>query len=94
MDAIARSNLSIYDRHMDISVTRFRAACLELIRLVERSGEPVDIKRRGKLVARLAPPPVAGEASLKPWERLRRSGELLAEPEESVLGDGEFEASR
>jgi antitoxin (DNA-binding transcriptional repressor) of toxin-antitoxin stability system len=79
---------------MDISVTRFRAVCLELIRRVESGGEPVDIKRRGKVVARLAPPPRAAERPPKPWERLRGSGELLAEPGESVLKVGDFEAER
>ena len=33
---------------MDISVTRFRAQCLELIRQVESGGEAVEITRRGK----------------------------------------------
>lgn len=79
---------------MDISVTRFRASCLELIRRVETGGEAVDIKRRGKVVARLAPPPAVAEAPRKPWERLRGSGELLAEPGESVLDERAFEASR
>ncbi len=79
---------------MDISVTRFRASCLELIRRVETGGEPVDIKRRGKVVARLAPPPAAGEPPRRPWERLRGSGDLLAEPGESVLDAREFEAGR
>ena len=79
---------------MDISVTQFRASCLELIRRVEHGGEPVDIRRRGKVVARLAPPPVPGKAPRKPWEVLRGSGELRAEPGESVLDEEEFEASR
>jgi antitoxin (DNA-binding transcriptional repressor) of toxin-antitoxin stability system len=79
---------------MDISVTRFRASCLELIRRVEAGGEPVDIKRRGKVVARLAPPPRAGERPRRPWARLRGSGELLAEPGESVLDADDFEAHR
>ena len=79
---------------MDISVTRFRATCLELIRRVETGGEPVDIKRRGKVVARLAPPPAVGEPQRRPWERLRGSGELVAEPGESVLVVGNFEADR
>jgi len=79
---------------MDISVTEFRAHCLELIREVERTGEPVDIKRRGKVVARLAPPPARGAAPPRPWERLSGSGELLAEPSESVLEADDLEASR
>jgi antitoxin (DNA-binding transcriptional repressor) of toxin-antitoxin stability system len=79
---------------MDISVTQFRASCLELIRQVEAGGEPVDIKRRGRVVARLAPPPAAGEAPRKPWELLRGSGRLLAEPGESVLAAEDFEAAQ
>lgn len=79
---------------MDISVTRFRAVCLELIRRVEAGGEPVDIKRRGRVVARLAPPPRAGSPAQKPWVRLRGSGELLAEAGESVLAAGDLEADR
>lgn len=70
---------------MDISVTQFRARCLELIRQVETGGEPVAIKRRGKVVAWLSPPSNPGASSRKPWERLRGSGQLLAEPGEPVL---------
>lgn len=84
----------MYDFHMDISVTQFRANCLELIRRVETGGEAIDIKRRGKVVARLAPPPSAAQGPRKPWERLRGSGELFAEPGESVLDESEFEAAR
>ena len=79
---------------MDISVTQFRASCLKLIRRVAIEGEPVDIKKRGKVVARLAPALAPGKARRKPWEILRGSGELRGEPEESVLDDREFEASR
>ncbi len=75
-------------------MTQFRASCLELIRQVEAGGEAVDIKRRGRVVARLAPPPTAGESSRKPWERLRGSGRLLAEPGESVLAAEDFEAAQ
>ncbi len=62
---------------MDISVTEFRAHCLELIRQVEAGGEVVDIKGHGRLVARLTPavsspndPPRAREA-LRGSEALR-----------------------
>lgn len=78
---------------MDISVTDFKAHCLDLIRKVEKGGEPVIIRRRGKVVARLTPPQ-NHEKDLKPWEKLRGSGVLLAEPGESVLRDEDFEAMR
>jgi antitoxin (DNA-binding transcriptional repressor) of toxin-antitoxin stability system len=86
--------MPIYDLEMDISVTEFRARCLEIIRRLERGGSAVDIKRRGKVVARLSPPPKCGDVPRKPWERLAGSGELFAEPGESVLQEGDFEASR
>lgn len=79
---------------MDISVTRFRASCLKLIRRVEAGGATIDIKRRGKVVARLAPPPATMEPPRKAWEQLRGSGELRADPGESVLDKRAFEASR
>ncbi|MCT0198623.1 hypothetical protein KQ313_02850 [Synechococcus sp. CS-1325] len=54
----------------------------------------MDIKRHGKLVARLTPPPF-GPASIRhPWEALRNSGALLADPEESVLEAQAFDALR
>ena len=79
---------------MHISVTRFRASCLKLIRRVETAGVAIDIKRRGKVVARLAPPPAVAAPPPRAWERLRGSGRLLAEPGESVLDEESFEALR
>lgn len=79
---------------MDISVTQFRARCLQLIRTVSAGGEPVNIKRRGRDVARLAPALSRGAASLKPWKRLRGSGELHTGPEEGLIRAEDFEAFR
>jgi prevent-host-death family protein len=81
---------------MDISVTEFKLRCLEIIRRVERTGKPVTITRRGKVVARLdaASGDVAARGP-KPWELLRSAGgRLLAGPEESALRSEEFEALR
>ena len=81
---------------MDISVTDFKHRCLEIIRRVEQTGEPVSITRRGKVVVRLQPSTaVMATRAPKPWERVRAlGGRLLATPRESVLRDKDFEASR
>jgi antitoxin (DNA-binding transcriptional repressor) of toxin-antitoxin stability system len=81
---------------MDISVTEFKQHCLEIIRRVERTGTPVAITRRGKVVAQLRRPgPPQGDAQAKPWERLRSlGGRLLAAPGESVARDKDFKALR
>ena len=81
---------------MDISVTDFKQRCLEIIRRVERTGSPVTIMRRGRVVAQLRRPgPSRALADLPPWEQLRiAGGRLLAAPGESVVTDEEFEALR
>ena len=40
-----------------VSVSSFKATCLDWIRRVEESGQPVVITRRGQVVAQLVPPP-------------------------------------
>jgi antitoxin (DNA-binding transcriptional repressor) of toxin-antitoxin stability system len=81
---------------MNISVAEFKPQCLEIIRRVERTGVPVAITRRGRVVAQLRRPDAQlGVAAVKPWERLRAAGgRLLASPGESVLADRDFEALR
>jgi prevent-host-death family protein len=77
---------------MDIPVTAFKQHCLEIIRRVEKTGRPVAITRRGKVVAQLRPAPAAEPgAQGRPWERLRAlGGRLLAEPGESAVRDEDF----
>jgi len=87
--------MSIYDDEMDISVTDFKQHCLEIIRRVEKTGRPVTIRRRGRVVARLQPPPAVAGIGPRPWEALRAlGGRLLAAPGASVLRDEDFEALR
>jgi prevent-host-death family protein len=86
--------MTIYDPKMDISITEFKQRCLEIVRHVERTREPVVITRRGRIVARLGPAPVAAVPA-RPWEQLRKlGGELRGPPGQSVLDEGDFEASR
>jgi antitoxin (DNA-binding transcriptional repressor) of toxin-antitoxin stability system len=79
---------------MDISPTRFRALCLELIRQVGSGGEVVEITRQGKTVAWLIPPAGGTSSAQKPWEELRGSGVLAVEPEDSLLDAQAFTALR
>ena len=78
---------------MVISVTEFKARCLDLIRKAEVSGESVTIHRRGRIVARLEPAGIANRG--KPWERLRAlGGSVTAKPNESILQEEDFEELR
>lgn len=74
-----------------VSVTEFKAHCLDMIRQVETAGKSVDLLRRGKVVARLVPMGSAVQGT-PAWLRLRGQGSLLATPEESVLDEKDFDA--
>ncbi len=74
-----------------VSVSEFKAHCLDMIRQVEKAGMAVDLLRRGKVVARLVPT-MSALRGTPAWLRLRGSGMLTASAEESVLHDVDFEA--
>lgn len=74
-----------------ISVTEFKAHCLDMIRQVEKAGTAVDLLRHGKVVARLVPTSPAPQGT-PAWLRLRGQGMLSALPGESVLDENDFAA--
>lgn len=76
-----------------VSVTEFKAHCLDVIRQVEQSSTTVDLTRHGKVVARLVPAPPAAQGT-PAWLRLRGRGCLSGAPEDAVLDASEFEALR
>ena len=87
--------MAIYDRLMDMSVTVFKQRCLDVIRRVERSGRPVTITRRGKVVARLTAASPARAAGQTPWEQLQAlGGRCEFDASESVLREKDFTALR
>lgn len=75
-----------------VSVSEFKARCLDLIHQVEEGGNSLDLTRHGKVVARLIPPSEPIPHDAPPWLRLRGHGALLAEAEESVLDATAFDA--
>ena len=76
-----------------ISVTDFKLHCLDVIRRVEMDGAAVDLTRRGKVVARLVPTATAAQGT-PTWLRLRGSGRLSAQPDQSILDTNDFSAAR
>jgi prevent-host-death family protein len=67
---------------MIISVTELRTRCFEIIRMVARERNVVEITRRGAVIARLLPVETDQQANVRPWERLRSSGTLLEPPKQ------------
>jgi len=80
---------------MTISVTEFKARCLEIFRLIEETGEPVSIERHGKVVGVLYPgTSAAGNPAADPFDRLIGTGVYLGTPEESAFTFEDFDAAR
>lgn len=74
----------------EVSVSSFKVACLEWIRKVQQTGQPLLITRRGEPVAQLTPPPPpALEGSWLGSER--GTGQILGDLL-SPLDDEEWEA--
>lgn len=64
---------------MDISAAQFKAECLRLMDLVEKTREPITITKHGRPVAQLAPVP-ADEDSLFGYmkDTLKIEGDVIA----------------
>ena len=53
------------DLMTEISVTQFKAHCLELVNQVAKSGKPIMLTKRGKPTVMVTPAPTAHES---PWQ--------------------------
>ena len=85
--------MTIYSTDMTISVTAFKAHCLAILRQLEQDRRTVEIRRRGRVIARLMPAEAQEATSAPAWQRLRGSGRLGGSPGDSVLRDDDFEAA-
>ena len=80
---------------MTISVTEFKARCLEIFRQIAETGEPITIERHGKVVGVLYPgTSTAGHVTVDPLDRLIGTGVYLGTPEESGFDPDEFEVNQ
>jgi prevent-host-death family protein len=71
---------------MVITATEFKAKCLKVLDQVNQTGKPLEITKRGKVIAVLSPP--EGE---QPWKELRGKGEVVGDPFDPVFPEEELE---
>jgi prevent-host-death family protein len=82
----------MYNGHVEVNATSFKAKCLSLIDHAHTTGEAITITKRGRVVAKLV---AASDASEKPWLALR--GQPVTwhgDPFAPVVGEDEIEALR
>ena len=58
------------------------------------AGAGIERQEQGREVVEITPPAGGISPSQRPWEKLRGSGVLAIEPEDSVLADRDFDALR
>jgi prevent-host-death family protein len=76
-----------------VSVSEFKAKCLELLDEVNRTGEPVEILQEGRPVAQVMPPPPLRGASY-PQESLRGTVKYFGDILEPIFPPEVWEAER
>lgn len=72
-----------------ITATEFKAKCLQLLDMVQATGDELVISKRGKPVARVVP-----EKPGKPWLALRGKGCFHGDPAEPVVRIDEIDAAK
>lgn len=72
---------------MKMTATEFKAKCLKVLDEVNQTGQPLEISKRGKVIAVVTPPP-----RKQPWKALRGKGRFSGDPFEPVLAENEIEA--
>ena len=80
MQTLASYQSGHVDSEMTITITEFKARCLEILRMVEETGESVTIVKRNRAVAVVYPS--LGEAENAAERRLAGTATLLASPDE------------
>jgi prevent-host-death family protein len=61
-----------------VTISKFKATCLSLLKKVQQTGEPIVVTLRGEPVAMVVPPPVPRPDD--PWiGSLKSSGKILGD---------------
>ncbi len=76
-----------------ITATEFKTHCLSLMERVRRTGKPLLITKRGRVVAQLAPAPEP-KAQEQPWRALRGSVLHMGDVLSPVVREDEIQALR
>jgi prevent-host-death family protein len=75
-----------------VSVTEFKAKCLALIEEVDRTGESIEVLKRGRAVARVVRAPQT--RAKYPQETLKGTVEILGDIVGPAVEPDEWEAER
>lgn len=76
-----------------ISISKFKATCLGLLKKVKRTGQPILITRKGEPIAQVVPPPPPKKA--ESWlGSFKSTGKILGDIVSPVVSEKDWEAMR
>ncbi len=78
---------------VEVSISKFKATCLALLKKVKRTGQPILVTRKGEPIAQVVPPPPPKEPDA--WlGSLRSTGKILGDIVSPATDERDWEAMR
>ena len=75
----------------EISVSKFKATCLSLLKKVKRTGKPIIITRKGEPLAQVGPPPPSKKQ--ESWlGSFKSSGKIVGDIVSPAIDERDWEA--
>ncbi len=77
----------------EITVSKFKATCLALLKKVKRTGKPILITRKGEPIAQVVPPPLSTKQGS--WlGSFKSTGKIVGDIVSPATDEGDWEALR
>jgi len=77
----------------EVSISKFKATCLALLKKVKRTGQPILVTRKGEPIAEVVPPPPAKKS--ESWlGSFQSSGKIVGDIVSPAAGESDWEAMR
>lgn len=75
----------------EVSISKFKATCLALLKKVKRTGQPILVTRKGEPVAQVVPPPTP-EKSESWLGSFRSTGKIVGDIVSPAVDERDWEA--
>lgn len=77
----------------EVSISKFKATCLALLKKVKRTGQPILITRKGEPIAQVSPPPLPKKT--QSWlGSFQSTGQIVGDVVTPVTTESDWEALR
>ncbi len=76
---------------VEVSISKFKATCLALLKKVKRTGQPILVTRKGEPIAQVVPPPPPKKP--ESWlGSFQSTGKIVGDIVSPATAEGDWEA--